>query len=782
MITLKPIDFLYKWSNRIFNKKSVIIFIRILIGIILTLYVIDFIFPFKSAIKFSRIVEAKDGSLLRGYLSEDQKWRLPISYDQLPENFVKSILFKEDQYFYYHVGVNPFSVMRALVDNLTFGKRTSGASTITMQVVRLLEPRPRTYLNKITEILRAIQLEWHYDKKEILEMYVNLLPYGGNIEGVRSASWLYFQKPVSNLSLAQCVVLSVIPNKPNSLRFDNQTMAIIEARNRWLYKMKNTGIISAHEFNVALNEPLDARRRNMPFIAPHFSNRVLKLKPEKTIIRTTLDFYLQIKAEQCLKNYINQINHTGISNACAIIIHNPTREIRAYVGSSDFWNTIHEGQNDGIKAIRSPGSTLKPFLYASVYQNGHYTPKQKILDVPTDFDGFEPENYDRTFRGKISVEEALSQSLNIPAVKLLQRQGTESFRQLLISGGAKTLEKYQGNNRLGLSMILGGCGVRLDELTNLYANIASGGRYKSFTMFPEDSLSSSSFQWFSEESCFLVTQSLTNLKRPDYPTSAEYAHSTHKIAWKTGTSNNRRDAWAIGYQSEYTVGVWVGNFNGESNQYISGADMATPLLFQLFQNIHKPSKWFSVPKGLARRNVCAESGLLPADFCQNKISDYYIPQSNFTKQCDHLQWRWVSEDEKISYCVNCLPTITAHQKLYPNIEPELVHFYESQKISYIQVPPHYSGCVQKHADQKLKIISPLDGTEIICTDGKSQRIMLKATADNSINQIHWFINKKYYQSCTITDKVYFEADTGNYIITCTDESGFKAVSRIRISK
>lgn len=776
----------YVWNRRLLAFLHNVVTARLckmLFWICFVLYGLDFLFPFNKQLKYSRIVEARDGTLLRCYLSEDQKWRLPITYHQLPETFIQSIIFKEDRYFFYHPGVNPASVFRALANNVAQQKRTSGASTITMQVIRLLEPRPRTYFNKFIEILRAIQLEWHYDKKEIIEMYVNLLPYGGNIEGVRAASWLYFQRPVANMSLAQCVALTVIPNKPNSLRLGNRPLSIVQARNRWLAKMKDAKIFSDNEINIALSEPFDVHRTRMKMLAPHFSDRVLKIKDGETIIKTTIDSYLQDRAEQTLKSYLDQISHTGIGNACAVIIHNPSREIRAYVGSANFWDTENEGQNDGVKSVRSPGSTLKPFLYALAYERGDYTPQQMTLDVPSDIDGFEPENYDRKYHGKVTVEQALAQSLNVPAVRLLQKNGTEHFRQFLINGGAITLEKYQGNNRLGLSMILGGCGMRLDHLTNMYAALASKGRYKPVKMFLDDTINQKSDSWISEESAYLVTKSLSQLQRPDFPTSAVYAHSAQKIAWKTGTSQARRDAWAVGYQPEYTIGVWVGNFNGESNHFLSGADIATPLLFQLFQHVsRKNNAWFSEPKGIARRNVCVASGLLPADFCQDLIVDYYLPKTNHAKRCDHMKWFWISEDEQTSYCVNCLPVMGIKQKMYPNIEPELVSYYESQKMTYERVPPHFAGCIHQRTEKNLQIKSPKSGTEYFITSSFKPKLRLIAEADNSVTQVFWFINKKFYGTAKVGEDLFFEADTGTYHITCTDEKGRKAESRFQIKR
>jgi len=748
------------------------LFIQRLLIVCIILCGLDILFPVHISIPYSRKVEARDSSLLRAYLSEDQKWRLHVTLQDVPPQLIQSLLYKEDRFFYYHFGVNPVSVIRAIAQNVTTGKRTSGASTITMQVVRLLHPRKRTYWNKCIEIMEALRMEWHFNKDEILEMYMNLLPYGGNIEGIQSASWLYFQKPLRQLSLAQLLTLTVIPNKPTSLRLGKNTHAILKARNRWLKIMREEQIFSKNAVTIALNEPFDAYRIRLPTLAPHLSQRVIKQHGE-IVIQTTINPILQSRSEQTLKNYLTSLQTLGISNASAIIIDNKTREVLAYVGSMDFWDTTTLGQNDGVKAVRSPGSALKPFVYALAYEQGWLTPRKMVLDVPTDIQGFIPENYDRQFNGKTTAGNALAQSLNIPAIRLLNEIGVDKFCNHLVTGGISTFE----NQKLGLSMVLGGCGVRLDELTNLYVSLASEGKFVPLKWLKNDPIGTPK-AWFSPESAFLVTQSLSQLQRPDFPTSGDYATNFSKIAWKTGTSQGKRDAWAIGYRPDYTIGVWVGNFNGASNPHLSGSETAVPLLFQLFSLMGSCKNWFGVTKGIGQRTVCSESGLLPEEFCENTVSDYYITKNSDRERCQHMKWIWVSEDHKKSYCVHCLPINGVVQRLYPNIPLELVSYYEDQKIHFERIPAHASNCNIQKSGHPFRIISPVNGTIYYLKN--TNRLRLRAESNNNQGKIFWFINKKFFRSAQTNEEIFFEAIKGELYITCIDDQGRRAECSITV--
>ena len=396
--------------------------VKIVFTILLIFGMLDLLFPLPEQKEYSKEILANDGTLLSAYLTDDDKWRLKTEMEEVSPELIKAIVEKEDSWFNWHFGVNPVSIIRALYSNFIRGEKISGASTITMQVARLLEPKDRTYWNKIIEVFRAFQLELRYSKEEILETYLSLLPFGGNIEGVKSASYIYFNRSPDKLSLAQSIMLAVIPSDPNSLRLDRSSEEIIKKRNYWITKFKNKNLFVQSDLDDALEEPVETNRFEIPTLAPHFSYFVKK-HFSKNKISTTLDLSIQQTTENLLLRHVKRIFYKGITNGAVLVIDNKNSSVVGYCGSADFYDDGSFGQVNGITAIRSPGSTLKPALYAYAFDNGTLTPQMKLADIPIDFNGYQPENYDIKFYGNISVGFALVNSLNIPAVSLLQNTG-----------------------------------------------------------------------------------------------------------------------------------------------------------------------------------------------------------------------------------------------------------------------------------------------------------------------------------------------------------------------
>jgi len=398
-------------------------------------FILDFLFPFKPQIKYSQLINARDSTVLFAFLSEDDKWRMKTELHEISPQLKNVILFKEDKYFYYHFGINPIALLKALGRNIFRNKKTSGASTITMQVARLLEPKNRTYGNNIIEIFRALQLELHFSKNKILQMYLNLVPYGGNVEGVKSAAVLYFNRSPNQLSLAQVVTLAIVPNRPTSLNLGKNNNFIFTERNKWLNKLSKGNYFPKKDIDDAITEPLDVSRHEAPKLAPHFAYRLRKKFPHQDIMYSSLDKELQDKVQQLAFNYSKRLQSYYINNICVLVVENDTRKIAAYIGSQNFNDNLNAGQVDGIKAIRSPGSTLKPLVYALGFDEGIITPKTILYDVPTTFGNFIPDNFDEKFRGKVSAEKALSLSLNIPAVNVLEQTGVPLMLQKLKYAG-----------------------------------------------------------------------------------------------------------------------------------------------------------------------------------------------------------------------------------------------------------------------------------------------------------------------------------------------------------
>ena len=430
------------------------------------------LFPLPDEIQYSTIMLDSKGEVIHAFLTSDQKWRMKTELNEISPVLKKTLLYKEDKYFYHHPGVNPLAMARAAVMNFLHLKRTSGASTITMQVARMLEPKRRTYFNKLLEIFRAFQLERKYSKDEILQLYFNLVPYGSNVEGVKSASILYFKKNPDHLSLAEVTALSIIPNRPSSLKLGVHNGLIIKERNKWLKRFGTDRLFKAKEINDALNEPLDAQRVNAPNLVPHLAYK-LKKTTHRDIIRTYLQMNTQMKLENLVGEYTRSLNSYNIHNASAVVIDNKTHDVIVYIGSADFANRTDGGQVNGADAVRQPGSSLKPLMYGLCIDNGVLTPKTVITDVPININGFQPENFDQKFNGFVTMEYALENSLNIPAVKSLHELGTDKMIAKLEDCDFRQIKKDE--KKLGLSLILGGCGVTLEEMTGLYSALANGG-------------------------------------------------------------------------------------------------------------------------------------------------------------------------------------------------------------------------------------------------------------------------------------------------------------------
>ncbi len=747
---------------------------------ILLFFILTIIFPLRVKINYSQIVTAGDGTVIHAFLTQDQKWRMMTEQNEISPLLKKAILYKEDKWFHYHFGVNPVAIIRAGFNNLFHLRRTSGASTITMQVARLLYPKERTYLNKVMEMFRATQLELYYSKEEILQLYLNLVPYGGNIEGVKAASLLYFGRMPDKLSLAQVTTLAVIPNRPISLKPGKRNDAIVEARNKWLRRMKIDKIFSRRDIEDALHEPLDAQRQDAPKFAPHFALRMKQLYPGRPIIKTTLNRFSQDKITAIAYNYSKRLQSLNINNAAVLVINNKTRKVEAYLGSPDVSDNFHNGQVDGITAVRSPGSTLKPLVYALAFDKGLVTPKTVIADVPVNFDGYAPENFNSKFNGNVTVEKALAYSLNIPAVKTLNQLGIATLTDKLKQAGFKQIAKDE--KKLGLSTVLGGCGVSLEELTTLYSTFAHEGKSSSLKFLKEET----TFQLvplFSPGASFMVSEILTTLTRPDLPNNFQSSMHVPKIAWKTGTSYGRRDAWSIGYNMNYTVGVWVGNFSGEGVPELTGADMATPLLFEIFNSLDYNSnrKWFKQPDDLDFRLVCSVSGSVPDDNCTSQVIDYFIPKVSSALKCVHTKQVYVSPDESFSYCTSCLPHDGYKVKLYANLDPDLIAYYETEHIAYEKIPAHNKSCSRVFGSKPPMITSPTDRKEYVVEKGQDQQLMLSCNADNEVKTVYWYINDRFYKSCAATEKIFFSPETGQLKISCSDDKGRNTNIVIKVS-
>ena len=531
---------------------------------------------------FSRVVVAQDGTPLRAFADKNGVWRYPVTIEQVSPPYIDTLLVYEDRWFYQHPGINPFSIIRAAWQNLTQQRIISGGSTLTMQVARLIDPHRRTIAGKLKQMFRALQLEWHYSKSDILTFYLNRAPFGGPLEGVQAASFAYLGKSAQELSLAEAALLSVLPQAPSRFRPDRHPQRATQARNKVLQRLQNFGLISAAQLKDAQLEIVVAQLQAHPMIAPILARRLNKSYPGQAIIHTTIDANLQINLEALVKDYSHRLSSK--SSAAVLVVNHHTMAVKAYVASADFTDQQRFGQVDMITAIRSPGSTLKPFLYAMALDQGLISSHSMLMDKKLNFGGYKPENFSSQFSGAVSMSEALQRSLNIPAVQVLQFLGAGFFHAQLENAGLTLyLPAYSKPN---LAMILGGAGTRLEQLVSAYSAFSRQGRAGQLRFTTQDKIQES----------VLVSPGAAWIIR-DILGKIPYRHSLSGIikqrprnsrslyAWKTGTSYGFRDAWAIGFTADYTIGIWTGRPDGTPVPGHYGAQSAVPLLKSVAQNL-----------------------------------------------------------------------------------------------------------------------------------------------------------------------------------------------------
>lgn len=578
------------------------------------------------------------GVPMRGYLSQQQTYFRPVELAQVSPWLILAAVSAEDKRFFMHPGVDYKAVLRAAWQNAKEGEVVSGASTITQQLARVIEPRPRTLWGKAKEAWNALLLERGKTKEEILEEYFNLLEFGALTQGVEAASNYYFGCPAAELSVAQAATLAGMIQSP--VRFDpvKHPQSCQKRRNAVLRLMRQNGFIDQDVYQMALAEPLTLQAAPRPFSAPHFTRYLAQLAgPDTADIYSTLDARVQTRAAQIVQNQLARFTQENVTNAAAVVLDNRTGGVLAYVGSADFNDTRHAGQVDGVRALRQPGSALKPFVYALGMNKGFY-PSYMMKDEDTFFeDGYRPRNYDGTFHGWVSARKALACSYNIPAVKVAAAVGAPTLLAGLRQLGLTTLNKPAGFYGLGLS--LGAGEVRLLDLAGAYATLARGGLYKPVLLAETPVIGGPGAvrRVFDERVSFLVTDMLKdNAARADAFGLNSPLQVPFEMAAKTGTSKDYRDNFAVGYTPRWTVAVWAGNFDGSPMRRVSGIAGAAPILHDLavyMQSVY-PSPRFTLPDGVKAVTVCAQSGLPAGKNCTRTQTDYFLADKLPDSVCD----------------------------------------------------------------------------------------------------------------------------------------------------
>jgi penicillin-binding protein 1C len=556
--------------------------------------------PLGERITYSTLVTGRDGRLLRPFLTRDGYWRLPVSSSAVDERYLRMLIAYEDKRFYEHHGVDPLALLRAGWQMISHGRVVSGGSTLTMQVARLLEPRPRRSLaDKLTEMIRAVQIEQRLSKSEILDLYLSLAPYGGNVEGLRAATLTYFGKEPKRLSTAEGALLVALPQAPEARRPDRRAAAARAARNRVIARLQGDGIINRDQAEAALIEQPPEGRRPFPMLAAHVAERLAAKSPPGVVIRSTIAPALQASLEELARERALAIG-SGVA-AAILAIDNATGEVIAHVGGTGYFDQQRAGQLDLATSLRSPGSALKPFIYGLAFEDGIVHPETLIDDRAIRYGAYAPENFDDSFHGTVTVRTALQQSLNVPALQVLNVVGPDRLVARLANAGVRlTLPRDAAP---GLAVGLGGAGVRLTELAALYLALARNGEPLALAWQSDDHKGTKPLRrLFEPQAAWMISDVLRGAPVPPNALGGQ-------IAFKTGTSYGYRDAWAIGYDGAATIAVWVGRPDGAAVPGVVGRMAAAPILFEAFQRLGQPR----TPLGPAPPGtVIARSEELPA--------------------------------------------------------------------------------------------------------------------------------------------------------------------------
>ncbi len=729
----------------------------------------------------SVVVAARNGEPLRLYLSRDQSWRLPVRLEAVSPVLPRLVVAAEDRHFRNHPGVNPLSLLRAAWTNLRAGRVVSGGSTITMQLARLARPSPRTLSAKIGEALAALSLERRLSKDAILERYLDMAPYGGNIVGVGAASFFYFGKTPDRLSLAEAALLTVLPRSPLRLDPVRHPGEARTARNRLLARAARLGVIDAASAREAAAAPLPAVLVRPPFTAPQFCEMAREAAPPAaTRVDTSLDPAAQKAVAAILAGRKSWLAAQGIGAVAAVVLDPASRDVLAMVGSTDFFGDTRFGQINGATIRRSPGSALKPFLYAQALDAGTVFPQSQLLDIPTGFAGYAPKNYDGHFRGRVTMEQALVTSLNVPAVRLLNDIGVAPFLDLLHRGGLSTLDRPAAH--YGLSLVLGGGEVTLLALANLYADLASGGEHRPPKLLAGPPVPPR--RLFSPEACALVTEILTRLERPDLPTSWERALAVPAVAWKTGTSYGHRDAWAVGYSADRVIGVWVGNMSGAPVKGISGAAHAGPILFELFRAVEERGSRLAMPPWLNLRDieVCAESRELAGPDCPRRVTARIIPGVTRLTACPVHRRLLVDAATGRALAGDCLSTHEAKTVVVTRHPAELVSWWRAVGIPFEAPPEPEPGCGAPGGDGP-RIVSPSPATPYALrrdTPAEFQRIALSADAPAQSRRLTWYVDGELAAQGGPGERLFWQPSPGAHRLVVTDDLGRTDAVTVRV--
>ena len=777
--------------------------------IILLLLIVWFWFSLPSTLfntPTSFVISDKDGNLLSASIADDGQWRFP--YDKnVPDKFIQCITTFEDKRFFYHPGIDPVAIVRAIKQNLSNKKTVSGGSTITMQVIRLYKQNnKRNIFNKITECLLALRLECSYKKKSILALYASNAPFGSNVVGLDAAAWRYYGRNALQLSWGEMAALAVLPNSPALVHPGKNREILLRKRNELLDKLRSNKTIDATTCELSKSEPLPGEPKPLPQLAPHLLDRFKKDYPSlqkqnvisQTSVQTTIDGNLQKRINNILLLHHEQQKGNQIKNAAVMVVQIESGNVLSYIGNIYTpEDSSVESHVDVLASQRSPGSTLKPLLYASLLTEGSILPQQLIPDIPTQIGGYTPQNFDLGYDGAVPAHRALARSLNIPAVKMLQQFKYQKFYDVLKRCGISTLSRSA--DTYGMSLILGGCEINPYELAGVYSSMARMYLHEqknkeqwntkdwfmpNYLRCTNDDVRTknknifSSTQLFNYVAMWQTFNAMNEVMRPGEEGLWNLFSSAQRIAWKTGTSFGFRDGWAIGLNKKYCVLVWVGNATGEGRAGLTGINTAAPIMFDVFRLL-PTTTWFDPPtSGFIYLPVCRNSGYKASGDCKDVDTVLVSETAKNAQICPYCKKIHLDKTGTFRVNENCeSPSNMVHASWF--ILPPTIEFYYKQKHpEYKILPPYKNGCVVE-ATRILDIIYPDEDAKIyipVELSGEKGKTIFTATSKNSTGKIFWHLDDEFIGTTQRFHQIALSPPVGQHTITIVDESG-NSVSR-----
>ncbi len=728
---------------------------------------------------YSTVVSDRNWELLGARIAEDGQWRFPAS-DTVPEKFKTCLLEFEDRYFQYHWGINPVSVVRAVVQNIRSGRVVSGGSTITMQTIRLARKGDRTFGEKLVEMLWATRLEFRYSKRKILALYASHAPFGGNVVGLEAASWRYFGHTSNVLSWAEAATLAVLPNAPAQIHMSKNRRILLEKRNRLLKRLLDNHMVDASTYELALTEPLPGEPLPLPQITPHLVSYCYQnYKGQKCT--STVEKGLQQQVEQVLNRWNDEFSRSDIRNIAALVIDVRQNQVLAYCGNTHFEKSNSANQVDVIRSPRSTGSILKPFLYCAMLQDGELLKNTLLPDIPVNINGFQPQNFNREFDGAVHASEALSRSLNIPAVYELRQYSVPKFYLFLKKIGITTLNRSASH--YGLSLILGGAEATLWDVAAAYNDMAKtlheNTKNENGSFGEPQLLMNVPTEVLSEKSVYhpgAVYQTFDVLKEVNRPEEIDwkYITSMQTVAWKTGTSYGFRDAWAVGVTPRYVVGVWVGNANGEGKAGLTGARTAGPVMFDIF-NILPRASWFGIPyQDLAETVICRESGHIAGLYCDHTDTALICREGLKTDPCPYHVPIHVSLDGRYRVYESCAGSDGMKEVNWFVLPPAWAWYYKQQNPSYRNLPPVKPGCTAGGQYTLMQFIYPQQDAVITLPkqlDGSRGEAVFELAHNNPNAIVYWHLDDYFIRETENFHQVRMAPESGKHTLTVVDNEG-----------